>query len=185
MQNSMKTIIFVPLVYVMTFVCSVFCYANVIIENCEFGTYCISDTLYQVRVPEYAPTANTRIYCTEDEVNKDEPENNITIISGTTAYGTSMEDIEKYAESLVKGMIYKNRMFNIVIDKYDTNIGNTKNGDILITITTISENGLFEALHEIITNYKFTIVSERCIDFSKKAELDANVQLILDTYVFK
>lgn len=184
-MKLMKRIVFVVMILIMMAFCPMLCRAQLIIEDCEFGTYCISDTLYQVRVPEYAPTANTRIYCTEDEVNKDEPENNITIISETTAYGTSMEDIEKYAESLVKGMIYKNRMFNIVIDKYDTNTGNTKNGDILISITTISENGLFEALHEIITNYKFTIVSERCIDFSKKAELDANVQLILDTYVFK
>ena len=181
----MKRIIFVASVYVMIFFCSVFCYANVIIEDCEFGTYCISDTLYQVELPEYAPTTNTKIYCTKDEVNKDEPENNIIIISGTTAYGTSMEDIKKHAEVIVKSMIYKNQMFNIVIDKYDTNVGNTKNGDILISITTISENGLFEAEHHIITNYKFTIVSERCIDFNKKAELDANVQLVLDTYVFK
>ena len=181
----MKRIIFVALVYVMIFFCSVFCYGNVIIEDCEFGTYCIFDTLYQVRVPEYAPTTNTRIYCTEDEVNKEKPDNNIIIISGSSDYSTSMEDLEKFTERIIMSMMYENKMFDIVIDEYDTNVSNTRNGDFLISIVFLTKNGIFEARHHIIKDYKFTIISERCIDFNKKAELDANVQLVLDTYVFK
>ncbi len=182
----MKKIIFVVLLSVMTIFSSLPCLANTRIESCGFGTYCISDALYQVEVPkELAPkVAVSKIYCTRNELNKKEPENNIIIMSGPTFYSTSMDDIEKFTEEMIKSIVYTNQMFNIVIDKYNTNVGTTKNGDVLISITTIAKNGLFEAKHFILTDYRHTIVSERCIDYSQKAELDENVQLVLDTFSF-
>lgn len=184
-KNSIKKIAFVVVILIMMFIHLIFSYANVILEDCGSGTYCISDTLYQVELPENAPMINTKIYCTREEVNKKEPENNIIIVTGPTNYSTSMEDLNKFMEIVIKGIIHENQMFNMSIDKYDTNVSSTKNGDTLISIIFIMKNGLFEARHFIIKDYWYTIVSERCIDFNKKRELDENVQLVLDTYVFK
>ncbi len=181
----LKKIIFVILIFMLICFCSIISFGAIRVEDCDFGKYSISDSLYQVQLPDYTPTEQTKIYCTNDEINKNEPENNIIIMSVPSKYSTSDSDILKYTYEITTTTMYKYRAFNQEILQENHEVGHTKKGYQLISFSITTEDNIMEKLCYILDDYRFIIVSERCVDISKKQELDNNIQLILDTFELK